>query len=546
MTVLGASHVKTQPEAFTQAGIRLPGFDIERIARNTMEAPVWVHFGAGNLFKGYHSVLQQRLIQAKAADKGIIVVETFDEEIIDKVYHPYDNLGLLVVMKADGSLQQEVIASVVESIYADSGNASAWERLKAIFRNSSLQMVTFSITEKGYNLKDMNGGLREAIIRELEQGLARPEHAMIKLTALLHERYRNGRQPLALVSTDNFSHNGDKLKEAVLTVAEQWAKRGFVDEGFIPYLTDESKITFPWSMIDKITPHPSARVQAQLREAGFESADIVRTQKNTVTAPFVNTEECEYLVIEDSFPNGRPALEKAGVYFTRREIVDQVEKMKVCTCLNPLHTSLAIFGCLLGYASISEEMNDADLRALVTKIGYDEGMPVVTNPGIIDPLEFIHEVIDKRLPNPNIPDTPQRIASDTSQKLKIRFGETIKLYAEREDLEVRQLELIPLTIAAWIRYLLGIDDQGQAFAISPDPLLAELQQQLGALRYGEPESVGNTLRPVLSNETIFGMDLYAAGLGDKIERQVRGLVSGDGAVRNALKAHLALSQEING
>ena len=65
-------------------------------------------------------------------------------------------------------------------------------------------------------------------------------------------------------------------------------------------------------------------------------------------------------MIEDDFPNGRPALEKAGFLFTDRETVEKAEKMKVCTCLNPLHTALAVFGCLLGYKKISEEMKDRD------------------------------------------------------------------------------------------------------------------------------------------------------------------------------------------
>lgn len=120
--------------------------------------------------------------------------------------------------------------------------------------------------------------------------------------------------------------------------------------------------------------------------------------------------------------------------------------MKVCTCLNPLHTSLAIFGCLLGYTSIAEEMKDETLRTLVNKIGYDEGMPVVADPKIIEPKQFANEVITVRLPNPFIPDTPQRIACDTSQKLSIRFGETIKLYVERDDLDVGSLRYIPLTL----------------------------------------------------------------------------------------------------
>ena len=96
--------------------------------------------------------------------------------------------------------------------------------------------------------------------------------------------------------------------------------------------------------------------------------------------------------------------------------------MKVCTCLNPLHTALAIYGCLLGYTLISEEMKNPLLKNMVEVIGYKEGLPVVVNPGILDPKKFIDEVVNVRIPNPFLPDSPQRIATDTSQKLSIRFG----------------------------------------------------------------------------------------------------------------------------
>ena len=174
-------------------------------------------------------------------------------------------------------------------------------------------------------------------------------------------------------------------------------------------------------MIDKITPRPNAKVEEILRADGLEELEPVITSKNTYIAPFVNAEECQYLVIEDSFPNGRPNLEEGGIIFTERETVDKVEKMKVCTCLNPLHTSLAVYGCLLGYELISEEMKNPVLKKMVETIGYKEGLPVVVNPGILDPEKFIGEVINTRLPNPFMPDTPQRIATDTSQKLAIRF-----------------------------------------------------------------------------------------------------------------------------
>ena len=95
---------------------------------------------------------------------------------------------------------------------------------------------------------------------------------------------------------------------------------------------------------------------------GFSICVISFRDHTTYVAPFVNAEETEYLVIEDAFSNGRPELEKGGLMFTNRETVDKVERMKVCTCLNPLHTCLAIFGCLLGYRKISDEMNDPELK----------------------------------------------------------------------------------------------------------------------------------------------------------------------------------------
>ncbi len=220
--------------------------------------------------------------------------------------------------------------------------------------------------------------------------------------------------------------------------------------------------------------------------------------------------------------------------------MDQIERMKVCTCLNPLHTALAIFGCLLGYTSIADEMKDNDLKSLVEKIGYEEGMKVVTDPGIIHPMQFIKEVIEVRFPNPNNPDTPQRIAADTSQKLAIRFGETIKLYVKRDDLDVEDLHFIPLTIAAWCRYLMGINDGGKEMSLSPDPLLEELQKQIKKIKFGSPGSVGNYLQPILSNERIFGSNLYEIGLGKKVELFFKHFIEGLGAVRKTLHNQINL------
>ena len=152
---------------------------------------------------------------------------------------------------------------------------------------------------------------------------------------------------------DNCSHNGEKLSSSVLEVVRAWRQNGFVPAEFAAYMENPAKVGFPWSMIDKITPRPSPVVQQALEQDGLEAMAPVITEKKTFIAPFVNAEVAQYLVVEDQFPNGRPALEKAGVYFTDRTTVENTERMKVTTCLNPLHTALAVYGCLLGYDSIA-------------------------------------------------------------------------------------------------------------------------------------------------------------------------------------------------
>ncbi len=500
---------QNQKAEFEKAGFILPQYAREQVIQETKENPEWLHFGAGNIFRAFTAHLQQKLLNEGLEKTGIIVAEGFDEEIVEKAYRPYNNISCLSVLKADGTVDNEVIASVTESLNADPFGED-WERLEAIFRNPSLKMVSFTITEKGY------------------QSVA-PDSIMARLVMLLEVRFQAGAYPLALVSMDNCSHNGEKLKNAVMAIVGEGVHSDILPKEFLNYV--EEKVSYPWSMIDKITPRPDAKVKAMLEEKGFEDTDIIVTAKHTYTAPFVNAEQAEYLVIEDDFPNGRPQLEKAGVLFTDREHVNMVERMKVCTCLNPLHTALAIFGCLLGKQTICEEMQDEDLKKMVYKLGYEEGMPVVTDPGIMDPKAFIRDVLELRLPNPFMPDTPQRIATDTSQKLSIRFGETIKAYLGAEDLSIDTLKVIPMVLAGWMRYLTGVGDDMQPFTVSPDPMLDKVQAPLDQIEEKAAE--------LIHDKAIFGVDLEEAGLKDKVMESLHNMLQGEGAVRAEIRRVIA-------
>lgn len=524
-------------EGWSKKNVKLPEFNVNKVVEETRKTPIWLHFGAGNIFRCFIGRVQQELLNQGFCDKGIIAAEAFDYDIIHQIYKPFDNLTMNVILKTDGIMEREIIGSITESVCADSHNKESMERLKTIVKSPSLQIMSFTITEKGYALNGPTGEFLPDVIEDIKNGPAQVKHVMGIVTALLWERYHEGQYPLAAVSMDNCSHNGEKLRNSVLTIAREWEHNGFVEEGFLLYLNNESKISFPWSMIDKITPRPSDVVKKKLE--ADEIADMVPivTNKNTFIAPFVNAEEAQYLVIEDNFPNGRPALEKAGVYMTDRDTVNCTETMKVTTCLNPLHTAMSVYGCMLGYNLIADEMKDREIIKLIQTLGYKEGLPVVADPGIISPKKFIDEIIGNRLSNPFMPDTPYRIATDTSQKVGIRFGETIKKYVEK-GADVTSLNAIPLAIAGWLRYLLAVDDQGNEMEVSSDPLKDALQQVLSSIKVGEPQSYKGQLIEILSNESIFGINLVTIGLSSKIEQIFVEELAGKGAVRNTLKKYL--------
>lgn len=492
-------------------GYLLPSFDVPAMVERTKKEPIWLHMGAGNIFRIFPALMHQELLENAYVDRGITVCECHDEEIVPTVFTPHDNLTLAVILKADGTVDKKVVASMAEAISA----ATEVERLFEICAAPSLQMISFTITEKGYKVADPLQ--RKSMMGYLCDGIL--------------ARYKASAPPLALVSMDNVAQNGSALKAALKSVAEAWVKEGWADPGFITYI---DSLAFTWSMIDKITPRPSPEVAEMLKKDGYEDTAITTTSKGTWISSFAIAEECQYLVIEDKFPNGRPPLEKAGLYFADRETVERTEKMKVCTCLNPLHTTLAISGCLLSYKTIAECMKDPSLVALIKHIAYVECMPVVSDPKIIEPKEFLREVLEERFPNPFIGDTPQRIAVDVSQKIPVRFGETLKL-RRAANLPESELEAIPLFFALWARYLMGINDKGQPIPVEPDPRAAELCGYLKGLKLGSPGPYN--LKPIFSDSSIFAVDLYSGegALGKKAEGYFAELIAKPGAVAELLQ-----------
>ena len=147
--------------AWQSAGVKLPEYDVQAAAEKAKAHPVWAHFGAGNIFRIFVGGLADTLIAKGEMDRGITCVETFDFDVVDKIYAPYDNLVLAVTLNADATTDKRVLGSLSEAIKAQSGVPEAWSRLKAVFADPSLQMVSFTITEKGYAV---NAAVKEDMV----------------------------------------------------------------------------------------------------------------------------------------------------------------------------------------------------------------------------------------------------------------------------------------------------------------------------------------------------------------------------------------------
>lgn len=526
---------------FQKAGILLPGYDVAAVSKKAKQAPRWAHFGIGNIFRIFIGGIADGLLEAGVLDRGLTCIETFDYDVVDKIYTPYDNLGLSVILHADGTRTYKVLGSMAEAVKAQSSDPAHWARLKEVFRSKELQLISFTITEKGYALAGSDGIYFPFIQSDIDNGPEKATSAMAVLTAMLYVRYQDSRTPIALVSMDNCSHNGDLLRHSVLTMAREWQKKGYVTEDFLTWLGDETQVSFPWTMIDKITPRPSDAIAADLEALGVEDMAPVITSKRTYIAPFINAEQPQYLVIEDRFPNGRPELEKGfGVYLADRATVNLSERMKVTACLNPVHSATGPVGAVLGEELYAKMLNtNPDMMKMARMVAYDEGLPMVEDPRILSPKAFTDELFTDRFPNEYLGDTNLRLATDTSQGVGVRFGETIKAYMKKYG-SAERLTAIPLGIAGWLRYMLGVDDMGNTYELAPDPMVPEIQAALSSVVFGNPESLTDQLHPILSNEKVFFIDLYKAGLGEKIEGMFREMIAGKGSTKATIHKYMNL------
>jgi len=403
----------------------------------TQIMPWLVHIGAGAFNRSHLAVyLDDLLAMAGEPRWGEVAVGLLPaDRDIHNGLALQDYLYSLMEMES-GEERLRVVGSLVEHLFAPDQTQAVLARMAA----TECAIISLTVTEGGYFIEDASGRFLSENV-QLRHDLEHPDMPVTWLgyVAGAAERRRAlGRGPFTLLSCDNLQANGAIARRALMAFAEL---RG----GGLPQWI-ERNVTFPCSMVDRITPRTTAENRALILER-FGVVD----HTPVVCEPF------RQWVLEDDFAAGRPAFEHVGVEMTRD--VAPYEKMKM-RILNGGHSTLGYFADLLGIGLIHEAVADPQLYRLL--VAYmDEVKPVVPQLPGIDLDQYAATVV-RRFSNAAIRDQVPRICSEGCAKVA-KF-----LVPPLADLlrSGRMARILPLVIAGWLHYQRGVDEQGRTMILS--------------------------------------------------------------------------------
>ncbi|PYD76197.1 mannitol dehydrogenase family protein [Novacetimonas pomaceti] len=422
-------------------GVRGPAYDPATLA------PGIVHFGVGNFFRAHEAWYVERCLDAgDPGPWGIVGVGLTSGARSEKkaeTFRAQDGLYSLTEVDADGGRSVRVIGVLRDYLLAPDDPQAVLARLC----DPAIRIVSMTITEGGYNIDEETGEFRVDNPR-VQADLANPEVPSTVfgfVVEALRRRRAAGTGPFTVMSCDNLRHNGRVARTAFVGYARAR------DPELARWI--EANVTFPCSMVDRITPSVDAQTRTILnRESGLDDALPVLA------------EDFSQWVLEDSFCAGRPPLEKAGVEFVRD--VTGYEQVKV-RMLNASHVTLGALGLLLGYRYVHDAIADEDLRRFINAYLQKDVMPQIEAPAGLDPDAYRRKVIS-RFSNRAVADTLLRICSDGASKSQVFWTDTVR----RSLHSGHDLSRIAFGLAAYLEMLRGVDEKGGTYT-PLEPTLTE-------------------------------------------------------------------------
>ncbi|MGE9549631.1 mannitol dehydrogenase family protein [Erwinia amylovora] len=448
------------------AGVARPEYDRKKL-RTRM-----VHIGFGAFHRAHQAVCSDRLANEHGSDWGYCEVNLNSGELIEALKK--QDCCYTVAEMAGEEMALRVIGVVTAALHGKSDGIHAV--IDALCQ-PEVAIVSMTVTEKGYCYEPSSGELdlaHPSIVHDIAAPQAPVSLPGLILAGIIRRR-ELGLPPFSVMSCDNMPENGHVTRNVIVGLAEKQSP------GLAEWIG--KNVTFPSTMVDRIVPAMTEETHAMLREKlGCDDPVSVACE------PFLQW------VIEDNFVSGRPQWEKAGA-----ELVSNVlpyEEMKL-RMLNGSHSFLAYLGNLAGYQHISDCMADRHFRKAARQLMMDEQAPTLHTEGV-DLAAYADSLI-ARYENLAIKHRTAQIANDGTQKLPQRWLDSIRWHLDNGS----HFDLLALGVAGWMRYVSGVNEQGEPIEIR-DPMRDMLAQRVADTAEGDAR-----VAALLSIKAVFGEDLPA-------------------------------------
>lgn len=446
-----------------KAHAQLPTYD-----RSQLQTGI-VHLGIGAFHRAHQAVFTEDCLAQGDLRWGILGASLRSGSVGDQL-NPQD--GLYTCLVRDGSETFPRVIGASKGVMVAPPDPPALVRAMA---SHSVHIVSLTITEKGYKLDPATSALNtdDADVAADILDLAAPKTAPGFLVAALAARKEAGLEAFTCLSCDNLPENGERLKDAVITLAHH------NDPALADWIARSA--AFPSSMVDRMVPATTPEDVANFTtRTGIEDGGLVKTE------PF------NQWVIENRFAGARPEWEAAGVQFADHVRPWELAKLRL---LNGAHSGLAYLGALAGHEFVHQAVADSAFSAFVDAL-HDEATATLTPPPGLTITSYRKD-LKARFSNASLMHKTRQIAMDGSQKLPQRL-----LFSIRHRLDQGQsIDALALAVAGWMRWQTGRDEQGVSYKVD-DPLAG-----VTAAIFAGGGSARTIAAKLVGLEAVFGSDL---------------------------------------
>ncbi|HEX2585242.1 MAG TPA: mannitol dehydrogenase family protein [Steroidobacteraceae bacterium] len=396
-----------------------------------------VHLGIGAFHRAHQAIVFDDAARKGDMRWGIVGASLRSASVCDSLV-PQD--CLYSVVEREGNAERVRIVGVLRDVMVAQYQA---EVLVNVMSAADTHLVTLTVTEKGYHLDPVTGKLIESsadVVADLAS-LEKPRTAAGLIVAALAKRRASGLKPFTAISCDNLPHNGKRLMNAVLAIAQKH------DPALHDWIATQG--AFPETMVDRIVPATDENaIIALSHHIGVEDRAMIRTE------PFLQW------VIQNKFAGERPAFESLGVQLTDAVAPWEEAKLRM---LNGAHSGIAYLGALAGINYVHEVVAIPSAYQFVELL-WNESEATLSPPPGLD-IKAYRVALMQRFSNAALQHRTRQIAMDGSQKLPQRLLAAIAVRLQRN----LAVEMQSLAVAAWMQWQTGNDDAGNAHVVD-DPL----------------------------------------------------------------------------